>query len=111
MSDTPDGFEIITSAILGGAFFFYAWRKKKLQFGHRRDDVHVYLNDQQLRCHICEGDVFRKREGLINTTWMTLFKLDPLNESAHCVTCMTCGYMHWFAQRRGVSPRIYLRYE
>ena len=111
MSGTPDGFELLTSTLLGGAFLFFVWRKRKTQFGQPRSRVRVFLSDRPLRCQVCEGDVFQKREGLINTTWVTFFKLDPLNESAHCLACNACGYVHWFAQRGGVSAEAYLRYE
>jgi hypothetical protein len=107
MGDKPG---LLTLA-LGAAFLLYAWRKRKAQFGSPRSQVRVYLSERPLRCHVCDGDVFQKREGLINTTWVTLFRLDPLNESAHCLACNSCGYVHWFAQRRGVSAAVYLRYE
>ena len=67
--------------------------------------------DRALRCQQCERDVFHKREGLLNTTWVTLLKLDPFNDSAHCLTCESCGHVHWFARRRGAGPSEYLRYE
>jgi hypothetical protein len=111
MSDTPSTFEIVGSGILGLAYFAYAWHKRKTQFGSRLHHVRVYAAERELRCHVCDGNMFYKREGLINTTWATLFKLDPLNESAHCVVCETCGYAHWFATRPGVGPAAYLRYE
>jgi len=110
MSDTPDPFEFMP-LLAGAAVLFFAWRKQKAQFGRSRTGVKVYLNDQPLRCQQCERDVFHKREGLLNTTWVTLLKLDPFNESAHCLTCESCGHVHWFARRRGAGPSEYLRYE
>ena len=49
-----------------------------------------------LRCEICDHDLFYQREGKIQTTGMTFFELDWLNESANCVVCAQCGYVHWF---------------
>jgi uncharacterized protein with PIN domain len=111
MDADPQLTETIMPLILGGALFFFAWRKKRGQFGVARAAVNVYLNERRMRCLMCEGEVFQKREGLLNTTWVSLFKLDPLNESAHCLTCQTCGYVHWFAQRHGATANTYLRYE
>lgn len=109
MSDT---LEIFTSAIVGCAYLAYTWHKKETQFGPARlHHVRVYTGSHELRCQVCQGDRFYKREGLINTTWATWFKLDPLNESAHCVVCEACGYTHWFASRPGARPTEYLRYE
>jgi hypothetical protein len=111
MSEAPNIFEITVSSLVGAAYFLYAWHKKRTQFGRPRAAVRVYASDRLVRCHVCEGDVFQKREALINTTWVSLFKLDPLNESAHCLVCHGCGHMQSFAWRRGVSPGVYLRYE
>jgi hypothetical protein len=111
MSGTHDNFEIFTSAVMGAAFLYYVWHKRKTQFGSPRSQVRVFMSERPLHCHVCEGNVFQKREGLLNTTWVTFFKLDSLNESAHCLACNSCGYVHWFAQRRGVNPSVYLRYE
>lgn len=111
MSETTDGFELFTSSVLATALFIYVWYKRKTQFGSPRSPVQVYTGDRPIRCHVCSGDNFQKREGLLNTTWVTLFKLDPFNESATCLVCASCGYVHWFARRRGVFPHVYLRYE
>jgi hypothetical protein len=111
MSDTSNPFELIGPGVLGVAYFLYAWHKKKTQFGVALQNVKVYVGQRPLRCHVCDGEAFSKREGLINTTWATLFKLDPFSESAHRVVCERCGIAHWFAWRNGASPAAYLRYE
>jgi hypothetical protein len=109
MSDT---LELVASGLFGAAYFGYAWYKRKTQFGSGRlHHVYVFVGDRQLKCHACTGNLFYKREGLINTTWATWFKLDPLNESAHCVVCNACGYVHWFASRPGATAAEHLRYE
>lgn len=111
MSNPEDVFQLLVSGVLGGAYIIYTWHKRKVQFGARVHHVKVFSGNHPLRCHVCEGDLFYKREGLLNTTWATFFKLDPLNESAHCVVCEGCGYVHWFATRPGAGPVDYLRYE
>lgn len=111
MSDTPSTFELLGSGMAAVSYFAYAWHKRKTQFGAPQHHVRVYTGDRELRCQLCQGSVFYKREGLLNTTWATWFKLDPLNESAHCVVCESCGYAHWFANRPGLGPAKYLRYE
>src|SRR5688572_15419750 len=111
MSDPQEMFELVGTGVIGVAYLAYAWHKRKTQFGVRVHHAKVYAGNQALRCHVCEGDTFYKREGLLNTTWASFFKLDPLNESAHCVVCEACGYAHWFATRPGAGPATYLRYE
>ena len=56
----------------------------------------VTVLGNQMRCEICGHDRFFQREGKINTTGMTFFDLDWLNQSANCVVCAQCGYVHWF---------------
>ena len=110
MSDAGGASELL-GGIIGATYLVYTWHKRRTQFGDRLHHVRVYAGNRELHCQLCEGNRFYKREGLINTTWATLFKLDPLNESAHCVVCESCGYAHWFARRPGASPLAYLRYE
>lgn len=47
-------------------------------------------------CIVCHHDRFREREALLNTALATLFKMDWANESAMCMVCANCGYVHWF---------------
>lgn len=56
----------------------------------------VSILGNQMTCEICGHDQFYQREGKISTTGMTLLDLDWLNQSANCVVCATCGYVHWF---------------
>ncbi len=53
-----------------------------------------------MRCEICHHDQFYQREGKIQTTGMTFLDLDWLNQSATCVVCAQCGYVHWFLPTR-----------
>lgn len=56
----------------------------------------VSILGHAMTCEICHHDLFYQREGKIQTTGMTFFELDWLNESANCVGCARCGYVHWF---------------
>ncbi|HWL54952.1 MAG TPA: zinc ribbon domain-containing protein [Chthoniobacteraceae bacterium] len=49
-------------------------------------------------CPICGHDEFDQREILVNTTGMTLFKLDWLNKSACALVCRKCSRMELFAE-------------
>lgn len=48
-------------------------------------------------CRTCGHDTFVNREIKMQTTGMTFFDLDWLNESADGVVCVQCGYVHMFA--------------
>lgn len=115
MADSDGTAKLIFSFVAFAVAFGYLWRKKHRQLGETMAHVRVYVNDAQLRCHVCAGEHFRKREGLVNTQWLTLFRLDWLNESAHCISCVRCGYTHWFMSRKGASdpeyPVTWIRYE
>jgi hypothetical protein len=112
MNEPKSNGERVVTVIVGAAFLILTWWKRRRQFAQAIASTKVYVNDTPLRCQICEGERFRKREALVNTTWMTLFKLDPLNESAHCLTCLRCGYAHWFMRREfGEHPNTWIRYE
>lgn len=80
-------------------FFIIVFYKKKKQVGKTWDgcvSAKVTINDQTLSCSHCGHDKFAKREGLINTTWVTLFRFPFFNKSARCFVCKNCGYLHWF---------------
>jgi hypothetical protein len=68
--------------------------------------VTVGPDNRQLKCLICDKTEFRKRVRLLNTRWLTLFKLDWTNRSATIYVCSTCGFIHWFANTSGEAlPR------
>lgn len=50
-----------------------------------------------LRCEICKHDRFYHRRAQMNTSIMSFFGLDWLNQNAECLLCARCGYIHWFA--------------
>ncbi len=53
--------------------------------------------DKPFVCHVCGGGEFIQREIKMQTTGLTFFDLDWLNESADGAVCTTCGYVHQFA--------------
>lgn len=49
-----------------------------------------------LSCLNCGHARHRRQKVLLNTRLMTFFRLDDLDRSALCLTCQTCGFIHWF---------------
>ena len=49
-----------------------------------------------LRCQMCQHDLFFERKGQLNTAVVTFFKLDWVDPTARCLICANCGYIHWF---------------
>lgn len=47
-------------------------------------------------CQICDNKWFWRREAQLNTPVATFFNLDWANQSAVCLVCKQCGYIHWF---------------
>lgn len=58
-----------------------------------------------LHCQICQHDQFLTQRIQLNTTGLTFFDLDWLNESAACYVCDRCGYIHWFVEKYS-DPRL-----
>lgn len=59
-------------------------------------DGRYFVNGRALACTVCKHDVFNQRSAQLNTAGATLFGLDWANESARCLVCKSCGYVHWF---------------
>ena len=57
------------------------------------------LLDKPIVCPHCGGRVFQAGEGQLNTSLMTFFKLDWLDESATVLICTRCGQIQWFGKR------------
>jgi predicted nucleic-acid-binding Zn-ribbon protein len=64
-----------------------------------QDGRGVVVFDKPLVCQVCGNDRFLQREIKMQTTGLTFFDLDFLNESADGVVCNRCGYVHMFASR------------
>jgi predicted nucleic-acid-binding Zn-ribbon protein len=57
------------------------------------------IDGEILKCPICNHDNFWFRRTKMNTTGMTLFRLDWLNKSAESYICDNCGYVYWFMKK------------
>ena len=47
-------------------------------------------------CLVCHHDRFLEREAQLNTALATAVNMDWANQSAMCIVCGNCGYVHWF---------------
>jgi len=56
----------------------------------------VVVAGRTLRCLICSGTAFARREVKMNTTGMSFMNLDWANRSGVGAVCRTCGYVHTF---------------
>ncbi|WP_088104182.1 hypothetical protein [Halalkalibacter urbisdiaboli] len=56
-------------------------------------------NEIQITCVHCKNKTFQLGKALLNTRGLTFFDLDWLNESAHTLLCVRCGYIHWFGNQ------------
>jgi len=75
--------------------------KKKSQLGKTWDGpltAIVVIKEKELQCSHCSHNQFSKVEGLLTTTWVTLFRFPFWNKSASCFVCKNCGFVHWFLQ-------------
>ena len=81
------------------AFLGFTFYKKRSEIGKTWDGAigaNVSIKDINLTCSHCSHNRFTKREGLLNTTWVTFFRLAFCNQGARCFVCKKCGYVHWF---------------
>ena len=49
-----------------------------------------------LRCPICDGQKFWKKEAQLNTKVASFFDFDWLNPSGDCYICKQCRHIIWF---------------
>ena len=64
-------------------------------FGGKKP-TRVEVAGRELKCRICERDLFWERNAQMNTAAATFFNLDWANATATCYVCDACGYVHWF---------------
>ena len=64
------------------------------------DPISIEVLGKPLRCEICKGDRFWRREAQLNTAVASFFNFDWANASAVCIVCHDCGYIHWFLPTR-----------
>lgn len=75
--------------------------KKKKQIGKTwsgRVTARVHIAGKPLSCQHCGNTQFQKREGILVTSLVCLFRFDYWNQSAACYTCIQCGCVHWFVR-------------
>lgn len=56
----------------------------------------TYVSGKQVNCPFCGHDYFFRRDIKLNTTGMSFFGFDWLNQSAKALVCAECGRIEWF---------------
>ena len=64
----------------------------------KKEPEEVQVCDKPFKCVACGNQTFWRREAQLNTAIASFFHLDWLDESATCVVCSDCGYVHWFVR-------------
>ena len=89
---------LIGLVIIASPFVITAIKKRrqvgKLWSGPVRATLEIA--GKQLCCRHCEHTKFRKREGILVTSWIAFFRFAFWNQSAVCYTCVQCGHIEWF---------------
>jgi len=62
----------------------------------KQDPETVTVDDKPFNCLVCHKDGFWRREAQLHTALATFFGFDWANQSATCLVCSNCGYIHWF---------------
>ncbi len=91
--------ELAVTVLIGVISLIIVILKKKKQLGKIWEEpVHatVSIKDKNLKCSHCGHEKFSKREGLLTTSWLMLFRISFWNYSAPCYSCQNCGFLHWF---------------
>lgn len=57
------------------------------------------INNINLKCQICQHNLFLYRTAQLNTKLYTFFDLEWLNKNAHILTCEKCTYLMWFNKK------------
>jgi uncharacterized protein with PIN domain len=58
----------------------------------------VQIAGNELKCPICNNNLFRRRRAQMNSAIATFFKLDWTNRSATCYVCSKCTHISWFLE-------------
>jgi predicted RNA-binding Zn-ribbon protein involved in translation (DUF1610 family) len=56
----------------------------------------VEISGKLLLCQHCGHKHFLEKKAQLNTSLLTFFDLDWLNQSARLYVCGRCGFIHWF---------------
>ena len=62
------------------------------------------LAGKTIQCPHCGNNMFEKGEAQLNTSLMTFFKLDWLDESATLLICTHCSQIQWFGKQPAKKP-------
>lgn len=62
----------------------------------RRVPQTVEVKGNQLRCPICDNDLFWTRRAQLNSAVATFFNLDWVNRSATCFVSSDCTHISYF---------------
>lgn len=58
----------------------------------------VQIAGNELKCPICNNNLFWRRRAQLNSSVATFFKLDWTNRSATCHVCSKCTHISWFLE-------------
>lgn len=56
----------------------------------------IEIAGKPLVCSHCGNNHFLEKKAQLNTSVLTFFDLDWLNQSASLYACDRCGFIHWF---------------
>jgi predicted nucleic-acid-binding Zn-ribbon protein len=59
----------------------------------------VEMFGREFHCQVCGNNEFWRREAQLNTAIATFFNFDWADQTAICLVCDECGYIHWFLPR------------
>ena len=54
------------------------------------------IQGRHVRCNHCGNGLFWVKRAQLNSAVSTLFNLDWADQSATCLICSECSYIHWF---------------
>lgn len=56
----------------------------------------MVLTGKAFSCQACNQDVFNERGAQLSTAVSSMLGLNWTNQTATCLICDNCGYIHWF---------------